>query len=78
MARHYIIHITLNDTTHILQADTHSGCRCAINTHLGHPLVSDIVVTNWMSRKTKSAKYDFITIHSHENHPPAGASSKSA
>ena len=75
----YTIHITLNGTTHTLAASTHRGCRRAINTHLGHALVSDTIVTNWMSRKAKSAKYDFITIHHpHENHPVAGTSSKSA
>lgn len=79
MSPRYTIQITLDGTTHTLAAATHRGCRQAINAHLGHPLVSDTVVTNWMSRKTKSPKYDFITIHRpHENHPVAGSSSKSA
>ena len=63
----YTISITLNGTTHTATATSHHDCGRTINDTLGYPLVSTNVIINWLSRKSKSPKYDFITI---QKQPP--------
>ena len=47
---------------HVLACSTYKEIADKINIQLGYNIVSKTIITNWLSRGRKSAKYDFITI----------------
>ena len=62
--RLYTVSITLREGRQpvVMTASTHAQVAQLINIVVGWKLVSRAVVVNWLCRKNKSAKYDFISI----------------
>jgi len=62
--RNYTVSITLREGRQpiVLTASTHKQIADVINGAVGWPLVSRAVIVNWLCRKNKSPKYDFISI----------------
>lgn len=46
----------------VAMARSHAGVASKINEILEYPIVSTYMVQNWLSRKSKSKKYNFIEV----------------
>ena len=62
MRTRYTVCMRVGEHDHVLACSTYKEIADKINSQLGYNIVSKTIVTNWLSRGRKSAKYDFITI----------------
>ena len=62
MRARYTINVKLGDTDTTIKARTYKDIAEQVNTLVGYNMVSRIVITNWLSRGSKSEKYNFITL----------------
>jgi hypothetical protein len=67
-------HITMSPIRHSaevnpieLYADTHQDIADVINSSVGYNMVSRTVIINWICRKKKSKKYDWIDVQFNSN-----------
>jgi hypothetical protein len=50
-----------------LYANTHQAIADVINANVGYNMVSKTVIINWICRKKKSKKYDWIDVQFNSN-----------
>jgi hypothetical protein len=62
MRTRYTINVKLGDTDTTIKASTYNDIVNQVNTLVGYKVLSKIIVTNWLSRGSKSEKYNFITL----------------
>jgi hypothetical protein len=62
MRTRYTINVKLGDTDTTIKASTYKDIAEQVNTLVGYKVLSKIIVTNWLSRGSKSEKYNFITL----------------
>lgn len=58
----YKIMVTIRGDVHTINSNNLMDCSTSINSLLGYDFVSKHVLINWMCRKKKSGRYDFIDI----------------